>query len=128
MGSSLSPSKTNLSKETTSRRDFLRLAVTATWAAAIPSRASLGLAATLAPRIPGPAFQESGLRSPDYVLRIGSSPVEIAPKHIVSTITYNGQFPGPLFRFKQGQAATVEVHNDTDTPEQLHWHGQKAFR
>jgi FtsP/CotA-like multicopper oxidase with cupredoxin domain len=46
------------------------------------------------------------------------------PKHIVSTITYNGQFPGPLLRFKEGQPATVEVHNDTDTPEQLHWHGQ----
>ena len=27
-------------------------------------------------------------------------------------------------RFKEGQPATVEVHNDTDTPEQLHWHGQ----
>ena len=57
-------------------------------------------------------------------MRIGASPVEIAPKHIVSTITYNGQFPGPLLRFKEGQPATVEVHNDTDTPEQLHWHGQ----
>jgi FtsP/CotA-like multicopper oxidase with cupredoxin domain len=27
-------------------------------------------------------------------------------------------------RFKEGQSVTVEVHNDTDTPEQLHWHGQ----
>ena len=61
---------------------------------------------------------------PDYTLRIGASPVEIAPKQIVSTITYNGQFPGPLLRFKEGQPVTVEVHNDTDTPEQLHWHGQ----
>jgi len=31
---------------------------------------------------------------------------------------------GPLLRFKEGQPATVEVHNDTDTPEQLNWHGQ----
>ena len=54
--------------------------------------------------------------SPDYALRIGSSPIEIAPKHIVSAITYNGQFPGPLLRFKEGQPVTVEVHNDTDTP------------
>jgi len=53
-----------------------------------------------------------------------SSAVEIAPKHIVSTIAYNGQFPGPLLRFKEGQSVTVDVHNDTDTPEQLHWHGQ----
>ncbi|GAC1430516.1 MAG: hypothetical protein NVS1B11_13850 [Terriglobales bacterium] len=60
----------------------------------------------------------------DYTLRIGASPIEIAPKRIVSTITYNGQFPGPLLRFKEGQPATVEIRNDTDTPEQLHWHGQ----
>jgi len=62
--------------------------------------------------------------SSDYVLRIGASPVEIAPRQIVSTITYNGKLPGPLLRFKEGQQAVVEVHNDTDTPEQLHWHGQ----
>ena len=53
----------------------------------------------------------------DYTLRIEASAVEIAPKHIVSAITYNGQFPGPLLRFKEGQPVTVEVHNDTDTPE-----------
>jgi FtsP/CotA-like multicopper oxidase with cupredoxin domain len=29
-----------------------------------------------------------------------------------------------LLRFKEGHAVTVEVQNDTDTPEQLHWHGQ----
>jgi FtsP/CotA-like multicopper oxidase with cupredoxin domain len=29
-----------------------------------------------------------------------------------------------LLRFKEGQRAVVDVHNDTDTPEQLHWHGQ----
>jgi FtsP/CotA-like multicopper oxidase with cupredoxin domain len=60
----------------------------------------------------------------DYTLRIAATPVEIAPKRIVSTITYNGKFPGPLLRFKEGQPVTVEIHNDTDTPEQLHWHGQ----
>ncbi len=60
----------------------------------------------------------------DYTLRIVASAVEIAPKRIVSAVTYNGKFPGPLLRFKEGQPLTVEVRNDTDTPEQLHWHGQ----
>jgi len=60
----------------------------------------------------------------DYTLRIGASAIEIAPKHMVSTITYNGKFPGPLLRFKEGREAAVEIHNDTDAPEQLHWHGQ----
>ena len=32
----------------------------------------------------------------DYTIRIAATPVEIAPDHILSTVTYNGQFPGPL--------------------------------
>ena len=63
---------------------------------------------------------------PDFTLRIQAAPVEIAPKHILSTITYNGQFPGPLLRFKEGREVTIDIFNDTDTPEQLHWHGQKV--
>ena len=70
---------------------------------------------------PASAVPESAA---DYTLRIGAAAIEIAPKRIVSAITYNGQFPGPLLRFKEGQPVTVDVHNDTDTPEQLHWHGQ----
>src|SRR5207253_569452 len=38
----------------------------------------------------------------------------------------NGGFPGPLLRFQEGREVTVEVHNDTEAPEQLHWHGQKV--
>ncbi|EUA00916.1 multicopper oxidase family protein [Mycobacterium pseudokansasii] len=60
----------------------------------------------------------------DYTLRIGHSQVEVAPGKIVSTTTYNGQFPGPLLRFTEGKQITVDVHNDTGTPQQLHWHGQ----
>jgi len=60
----------------------------------------------------------------DYTLTIAVKPIELAPDRIVSVTTYNGQFPGPLLRFKEGQAVTVEIHNETDTPEQLHWHGQ----
>jgi FtsP/CotA-like multicopper oxidase with cupredoxin domain len=60
----------------------------------------------------------------DHSIRIAATPVEIAPKKIISIKTYNGQFPGPLLRLKEGQQVTVELVNDTDTPEQLHWHGQ----
>ncbi len=72
-----------------------------------------------------------GLRSQDqtradYTLHIKTSPIEIAPKRIVSAITYNGEFPGPLLRFKEGPQVTIDIYNDTDTPEQLHWHGQKV--
>jgi hypothetical protein len=61
---------------------------------------------------------------PDYTLRIAAGLVEMSPEHIVSTTLYNGQFPGPLLRFKEGQRVSVDIHNDTDTPELVHWHGQ----
>src|ERR1035438_6449975 len=60
----------------------------------------------------------------DYTLTIAVKPVELAPNRIVSTTTYNGQFPGPLLHFQEGKAVTIDIHNQTDTPEQLHWHGQ----
>ena len=99
-------------KEAVPRRDFLKLAGNAI------------CAAVLTPKRSAFFVQQSEPASSDYVLRIGASPIEIAPKHIVSAIAYNGQFPGPLLRFKEGQPVNVEVYNDTDTPEQLHWHGQ----
>ncbi len=61
----------------------------------------------------------------DHTIRIVKGLVEAAPDKIISTTLYNGGFPGPLLRLKEGRKVTVDVHNDTDTPEQLHWHGQR---
>jgi FtsP/CotA-like multicopper oxidase with cupredoxin domain len=74
-------------------------------------------------------FQAQNAVSPDdapadYSLMIAVTPVELAPNRIVSITTYNGQFPGPLLRFKEGRQTTIDIHNQTDRPEQLHWHGQ----
>jgi FtsP/CotA-like multicopper oxidase with cupredoxin domain len=110
-------------KDLPSRRDFLKLAGAATGAALVTRGESVGRAA-LVPSALGPTLPQSETGSADYTLRISARPIEISPKVIVSAVTYNGKFPGPLLRFKQGQPATVEIHNDTDTPEQLHWHGQ----
>ena len=60
----------------------------------------------------------------DYTLRIATGLVELSPGHIVSTTLYNDRFPGPLLRFNEGQRVVVDIHNDTDTPELVHWHGQ----
>jgi FtsP/CotA-like multicopper oxidase with cupredoxin domain len=60
----------------------------------------------------------------DHIIRIKRSPIEIAKDKIISLTTYDGQFPGPLLRLKEGQQISVDIHNDTDVPEQLHWHGQ----
>jgi FtsP/CotA-like multicopper oxidase with cupredoxin domain len=60
----------------------------------------------------------------DHTIRIGTGLVEVGPQQIIPTTTYNGQFPGPLLRFKEGERAIVDIYNDTDRPEQFHWHGQ----
>lgn len=104
-----------------SRRSFIRTTASVLGSGLLAARGSRAIVAPFALRNP-PAEQETA----DYVLHIAAAPIEIAPRRIVSAITYNGRFPGPLLRFKEGQAVTVEIHNDTDTPEQLHWHGQKV--
>jgi FtsP/CotA-like multicopper oxidase with cupredoxin domain len=73
-----------------------------------------------------PSSVTAPLEAADYTLHIKAAPIEIAPKRILSTVTYNGEFPGPLLRFKEGSPTIVDVFNDTDTPEQLHWHGQRV--
>jgi FtsP/CotA-like multicopper oxidase with cupredoxin domain len=66
----------------------------------------------------------TAIQKADSTIRIKTGLVEVGPQHIISTTTYNGQFPGPLLRFKEGQQTIVDIYNDTDKPEQLHWHGQ----
>jgi FtsP/CotA-like multicopper oxidase with cupredoxin domain len=70
------------------------------------------------------AADEVTAEKADYRLRIGTGLVELAPDHIVSTTLYNGRFPGPPLRLKEGQQVVVDIHNDTDTPELVHWHVQ----
>jgi FtsP/CotA-like multicopper oxidase with cupredoxin domain len=87
----------------------------------------LSVAGVIGPslRLPlGSASYFDAQTAPEYTLRIRASAVDIGNKHFVSAVTYNDQFPGPLLRFKEGQPVTVEIHNDSDTAEQLHWHGQ----
>ena len=98
-----------------SRREFLANASVLSTAGMIGSSVPLTLRAAS-------YFEDQ--TAPEYTGRIRASAVDIGNKHIVSAVTDNDQFPGPLLRFKEGQPATVEIHNDTDTPEQLHWHGQ----
>ena len=70
------------------------------------------------------AAEEVAHDKADYTLRIGAGRVELAPDHVVPTTLYNGVFPGPLLRFTEGKRAIVDVYNDTDIPELVHWHGQ----
>jgi FtsP/CotA-like multicopper oxidase with cupredoxin domain len=100
----------------TTRRNFLKLA--GATAVVIPS---LKLDAQAHAESP-----ETGSQQADYTLHIQNGQIEIGKNRFVSTTTFNGQFPGPLLKFREGQQTTVEIRNDTDSAEQLHWHGQNV--
>jgi len=85
------------------RRDFLAAA-----AAAWPSAAGLHAAT-------------SG--SADITLTIAETNAEIGYGHVVRTLAYNGQIPGPLLRMTEGATVTVDVFNESRAPEMVHWHG-----
>jgi FtsP/CotA-like multicopper oxidase with cupredoxin domain len=103
-----------------SRRNFVKVAGTLAGGSLLGRTMGCKQPATSHPK--EAAFEAGG--PADYTLIIAVKPVELAPNRIVSTTTYNGQFPGPLLTFKEGKQVTIDIHNQTDTPEQLHWHGQ----
>jgi FtsP/CotA-like multicopper oxidase with cupredoxin domain len=96
------------------RRDFLKIAAAA--AATTP------LAGQEHQSFLAPAASQDVAKT-DFTLRIAPVTVELAPNRIVSTIGYNGTSPGPRLRMKEGVPVTVNVINDTDVPEYVHFHG-----
>ncbi|MGP8258580.1 MAG: multicopper oxidase family protein [Acidobacteriaceae bacterium] len=103
---------------TVKRRDLLKLggmALAQAGAVRLPLMAQEDMAMSPATQTP--------LGQADYTLRIAPVTVELDPAHILSTIGYNGTAPGPVLRMKEGKPVTVDIVNDTDTPELVHWHG-----
>jgi FtsP/CotA-like multicopper oxidase with cupredoxin domain len=60
---------------------------------------------------------------PDVTLHISPVDLEVARGKLVKTTGYNGSVPGPVLRLRENQPITVDVYNDTKTPELVHWHG-----
>jgi FtsP/CotA-like multicopper oxidase with cupredoxin domain len=60
----------------------------------------------------------------DVTLRIAPVSLDIAPGKTILTYGYNGQVPGPVLRMREGVPVVVDVFNDTDHEEIVHWHGQ----
>jgi FtsP/CotA-like multicopper oxidase with cupredoxin domain len=59
----------------------------------------------------------------DYTIRIAPMHLEIAPGKIVKTTAFNGRVPGELIRVSEGRQITIDVVNETDVPDIVHWHG-----
>lgn len=106
------------------RRKFIKSAGLALPLVSVIPAGALALAKPIIPANENSPETDAQKPKADYTIRIGTGLIEVAPQYIISTICYNGQFPGPLLRFKEGQQAIVDIYNDTDRPEQFHWHGQ----
>jgi FtsP/CotA-like multicopper oxidase with cupredoxin domain len=59
----------------------------------------------------------------DYSLRIAPLKLELAPGKVIQTFGYNGTVPGPLLRLREGRQVSIDIHNDTDIDDIIHWHG-----
>jgi FtsP/CotA-like multicopper oxidase with cupredoxin domain len=94
------------------RREFL----------AVTGASALGTALASVPRFSSIAALP--LAKSDLTLRIAPVSLEIAPGTVIKTVGYNGKAPGPVLRMREGKRVTIDVHNDTDIPELVHWHGQ----
>jgi FtsP/CotA-like multicopper oxidase with cupredoxin domain len=89
---------------------------------AVTGMSAAGMAIASLPRFSSVAGLP--LAKPDVTLRIAPVSVELAPGVVYKTAGYNGKVPGPILRMKEGKRITVDVHNDTDIAELVHWHGQ----
>src|SRR6201994_1389778 len=85
--------------------------------------AQAGAAGLLRAQMPMSAGPNNDAGKADYTLRIAPVTVELSPDHILSTTGYNDSSPGPVLRMRAGKPITVDVINDTDVPELVHWHG-----
>ena len=69
------------------------------------------------------AAYAQAVAAPDYTLRIAPLRLELAPDKVIDTFGYNGTVPGPLIRVREGRPVSIDIRNDTDIEDIIHWHG-----
>ena len=42
---------------------------------------------------------------------------------MIKTYGYNGMVPGPVLRLQEGRQVSINIVNDTDIDDIIHWHG-----
>src|SRR5580704_17860173 len=95
------------------RRDFL-----------VSGLASLGLPALSSLPLLSADTNGKTADQTNVTLRITPISLEIGPGKVIKSVGYNGSAPRPILRFREGKPVTVDVFNDTDVAETVHWHGQ----
>lgn len=92
--------------------------------------AAAGLALLLEGLLPAYALEPSGL-SITQGARMPGDPIDLFLRRQElniggrkgNAITLNGTVPGPLIRLKEGELATIRIHNELDEDSSVHWHG-----
>jgi FtsP/CotA-like multicopper oxidase with cupredoxin domain len=59
----------------------------------------------------------------DHTLRIAPLRLELSPEKVIDTFGYNGIVPGPVLRLREGEQVSIDIRNDTDIADIIHWHG-----
>src|SRR6516164_4340753 len=59
----------------------------------------------------------------DHSLRIAPFRLELAPGKVIQTFAYNDGVPGPGLRLREGHQVSIDIRNDSDIDDIVHWHG-----
>jgi multicopper oxidase len=112
------------------RRTFLQSALANLGGLAFGSRLfSAGFPVPANKNQPGPGsrLQQSPPAAPgtlrETTLNLAPSQFEIPARGVFEKWLYNGQFPGPEIRAKQGERLRIAVKNNLPEPTTVHWHG-----
>ena len=77
------------------------------------------LAATDAPVPVSQGLFSYGIVTGAYNLIFTGSPT----MPTIDTFGYNGTVPGPLIRVREGRQVAIDIRNDSDVDDIIHWHG-----
>ncbi len=67
-------------------------------------------------------IRAAGAATVEYTLTIAKQDVNITGKS-TEAMTINGDIPGPVLRFREGDLARINVRNTMDVDSSIHWHG-----
>lgn len=94
-----------------SRRRFLQAAGAGLFVLGAPDRASWAQSQT-----------QTVLTGSHFDLQIGAAPCNFTGNKRIGTVV-NGQIPGPLLRWREGDTITLRVVNRLAARSSIHWHG-----
>lgn len=102
------------------RREFLKLTAAVSVASALPLWSRAVLAAGR-PSLPVPELLMADARNRiSLIIQAGKTQFG---SHLATTWGYNGSLLGPALQLKQGEAATIDIHNRLAEETTVHWHG-----